>query len=236
MSSLTKRYTLEIASGIKAPVTVHISQGDSGQAISFDIENNGVKYEFFDETVTVYGTRVDGAVFGPYACTFYGNTVSFAIQPDMSAFAGPCVAEISITSSSGVKVGSANFAILVEQSAFPNGISYSTDRSVYEAILKYVQNASSVDLSNAMNNAVKVSNNYSKDLNNTLSSSVDQKINNLSSTLNERISNLVVAAGGSNITEVVDARAPFSGSSKSSLHDRLDLFLEYDVVTTIADI
>lgn len=132
------KYYLNIKSGYMAPVTLHCSLGDSGQKITFFVFDGTEKLTLDSASVALHGTRKDGANFGPFNCTVSGNAVTFTLQPSMTAVEGAGIAELSIVKGSSA-VGTCNFAILVENATFPNGVSYDTDPSVYEDILKYVQ-------------------------------------------------------------------------------------------------
>ena len=129
---------LNTKSGYMAPVTIHCSYGDSGQTVTFYLFDGSEKLDLTGATVSVHGIRKDGVHFGPFACTLSGNAVSFKIQSSMTAVEGGAIAELTIAKGS-VVVGSANFAILVENATFPVSVSYSTDPSVYQDILNYVQ-------------------------------------------------------------------------------------------------
>jgi hypothetical protein len=139
----------------------------------------------------------------------------------MSAVAGSAIAEIVIVRSNE-KVGTANFAILVENSVFPDGVSYDTDPSVYEDILKYVQeNNSSI--------TARV-NSYEKSTTSRMANheaTVANQISTFKTEVNNTVSQIIAQAGTDN-TEIVNARMIFDGTSKSTLKLRLDQFLEYD--------
>lgn len=138
-SELAKsKYYLNVRSGYMAPVTLHCSYGDSGHEITFYIFDGGDKYTLDGCSVTIHGTRKDGANFGPFNCTVSGNMVTFTLQSAMTAVEGSAIAEFSIVNG-GTTVGTCNFGILVENAVFPNGVSYDSDPSVYQDILKYVQ-------------------------------------------------------------------------------------------------
>lgn len=232
MSISNQKYYLDLSSGTRAPVTVHVSQGDVGRTISFEIRNGGSIFEFNGESVTVHGTRTDGANFGPFACTYSNSVVSFNTTSSMTAVAGSAIAELSIVNSSNQKVGTANFAILVENSVFPDGLSYSTDPSVYEDILRYVQSINSNIATNAINTAK-----YYTDSRVNTAVGNEQSARIASETaINNRISNLVVASSDPNIAEVVDARVDFSGTTNSSLASRLTKFLEFSTISYTEDI
>lgn len=133
-------YKLNIRSGYTAPITVHCSYGDSGEKVEFIICDGDTEYSLDGTTAYVHGYRRDGADFGPYSCTINDNKVSFTLTTGMTMCEGGHIAEIVISKGSKV-TGTANFGILVERAAFPNGISYSSDPAVYKSILNYVSNA-----------------------------------------------------------------------------------------------
>lgn len=140
MAILFPNHELNLVPGVSAPVTVHVSQGDTGRTITFYLVNGTEKFPIpvTGITATVHGIRKDGAGFGPYPCTIGDGKVSFALQESMTAVAGPAMAEITLADADE-SVGSANFAIMVEDAVFPQGVSYDNDTSVYEEILRYVQ-------------------------------------------------------------------------------------------------
>lgn len=133
-----RKYYLNLRSGYMAPVTLHCSYGDSGETITFYILDGGDDVDLTGASVSIHGTRVDGANFGPFICTVEGNSVSFELQSSMTAVEGGGIAEF-IISKNGATIGTCNFGILVENATFPNGVAYDTDPSVYQDILKYVQ-------------------------------------------------------------------------------------------------
>lgn len=235
MSISNQKYYLDLSSGTTAPVTVHVSQGDVGRTISFEIRSAGKQFIFSGESVTVHGTRIDGANFGPISCTYSGSVVSFDTVLSMTAVEGSAIAELSIVNSSGQKVGTANFAILIENSAFPDGVSYSTDPSVYEDILKYVQSMNSSITTNAINTARSYTDAKANTINAAIANEKSARETS-DNAINNRISNLVIASSSPNIAEVVDARTNFAGTAQTALKTRLDLFLEYSVKGTTEDV
>ncbi len=141
MAIITQTQALNIREGYQAQTVVHVSQGDVGSTVKFNLYNGSAEFDVTTFTATVHGVRRDNAGWGPYACTINApSAVSFALRAPMTAVAGPSLGEIVITNGSGATVGTANFAMLVEAAAFPNGPSYADDVSVYSQILSYVQN------------------------------------------------------------------------------------------------
>lgn len=140
MAIINQSNILNLQPGITAPVVVHMSEGDSGTKLSFKLID-GVKTWTNPGNVVaaVHGRRQDGTLFGPYACSIIGDTVSFETDAAIAAVAGSGIAQIVLTDSNNNTAGSANFAIMVERATFPMGVTYTNDVSVYEAILAYVQ-------------------------------------------------------------------------------------------------
>ena len=117
-----------------------MSEGDSGTKLSFKLIDGARAWtDPGDVIAAAHGTRQDGTQFGPYACIISGDVVSFQPDSSMAGAAGSGIAQIVLTDSNGNTVGSANFAIMVERATFPMGVTYTNDRSVYEAILAYAQ-------------------------------------------------------------------------------------------------
>ena len=136
---VNSKYYLNVRSGFMAPVTLHCSYGDSGESVSFYIFDGSEKFNLAGSSVSIHGTRRDGANFGPFSCTTSDtNRVTFTLTSTMTAVEGGGIAEFVI-SKSGSTVGTANFGILVEKAVFPNGVAYDSDPSVYQDILRYVQ-------------------------------------------------------------------------------------------------
>jgi len=131
--AITQKHTIDIQPGISAPTVVHCSCGDFDSVISFEVMNGGELFDCSSYLCSVHGVRSDGANWGPFPVTVSGSTVSFPLKPVMTVIAGPCLAEITIGT-----VGTANFAILVENATFSLGVTYTEDVSVYQNILNYI--------------------------------------------------------------------------------------------------
>lgn len=138
MAILTQKKYLNVIPGISPQLTVHCSQNDTGSAVDFLLFAGSEPFEPVGAAIGVTGVRRDGTGFGPNACTYSGNTVTVTIDAAMTAVAGPAICELIITESSGT-VSTANFAILVEEAAFPNGPLVKNSVDVYQQILAYVQ-------------------------------------------------------------------------------------------------
>ena len=131
--TITQKHTIDIQPGISAPTVVHCSCGDFDSVIMLEVTNGGELFDCSSYICSVHGVRSDGANWGPFPVTVNGSTVSFPLKPVMTVIAGPCLAEITIGT-----VGTANFAILVENATFSLGVTYTEDTSVYQSILNYI--------------------------------------------------------------------------------------------------
>lgn len=236
------KYYLNIRSGYMAPVTLHCSYGDNGEIITFYILDGSEPYDLSGAVVSLHGIRKDQANFGPIACSVSEDSVSFALPSSMTAVVGAGIAELTI-SKSGTVIGTCNFAILVENVAFPTSVTYDSDPSVYQDIFNYVVSSQSTIVDNTLTAAARHAESYTngkisteKAQREAADASEKTQRENADTALSNRISNLVVAAGGSNITEVVDARVNFAGTSQGSLFNRLKLFLEYSVIETVNEV
>lgn len=226
------KYYLNIRSGYMAPVTLHCSYGDSGQEVTFYIFDGSSTLDLTGATVSIHGIRKDGANFGPFSCTTDGNAVTFSIQSAMTAVEGGSIAEFVITKSN-TTIGTCNFGILVENAAFPNGVSYDTDPSVYYDILKYVQQMDSI-ITNRVDahersTSTQIANHeaaVSTRMTNH-EATVATQISDFETEVNNTVSQIIASSGNDN-TEIVNARMIFDGTSKSTLKLRLNQFLEYD--------
>lgn len=138
MPILTQKKILNVLPGIAPQLTVHCSQSDTGSVVEFELYAGSVPFVPEDAAISVQGIRKDGTGFGPTACTYTGNVVSVTIDAAMTFVPGPVVAELTITEDGGT-VSTANFALLVEDAAFPNGPIVDNSVDVYQQILQYVQ-------------------------------------------------------------------------------------------------
>lgn len=136
-----------------APVVVHLSAGDSGIPITFSMYDGAYTYEIpSGAVISVQGTRKDGASWITTG-TASGNEITFTSPSAMAAVEGAGIAEVSITSGSET-YGSANFLVLVERASIPNGVSYSSDPSVFQDILNYVKSGIAQGMVTATSGAV----------------------------------------------------------------------------------
>ena len=185
--AITQNHVINIQPGVSAPLVIHCSQGDTGTQINLTVVNGDEVFDCSSYACSVHGVRSDGGNWGPITCTVSGSTVCFSLTSAMTAVAGACLAEISVGT-----VGTANFAMLMENATFGNGVTYSNDVSVYQNIL----------------NAVQAEKNERIHADNSLSSRIFQN--------DARINNLVGNTGNSN-SEIVDARVGADGVTYDTL-------------------
>ena len=184
--AITQKHTIDIQPGISAPTIVHCSCGDFDSVISFEVMNGGELFDCSSYLCSVHGVRSDGANWGPFSVTVSGSTVSFPLKPVMTVIAGPCLAEITIGT-----VGTANFAILVENATFSLGVTYTEDTSVYQSILNYIMGVIpgiQTEAANNINQAIDQMNTKA----NSLVTAATANMNNVArSTVNQWIFNHV---------------------------------------------
>ena len=137
MAILNQKKILNVIPGITPQLTVHCSQSDEGSTVEFELYAGSVPFES-DGTASVQGIRKDGTGFGPEAVALDGSTATVTLSTAMTGAAGPALCEITITETGG-SVSTANFALLVEEAAFPNGPLVENSVDVYQQILQYVQ-------------------------------------------------------------------------------------------------
>ena len=130
--AITQNHIINIQPGVSAPLVIHCSQGDTGTQINLTVVNGDETFDCSSYACSVHGVRSDGGNWGPITCTVSGSTVCFSLTSAMTAVAGACLAEISVGT-----VGTANFAILVENATFSLGVTYTEDVSLYQSILSY---------------------------------------------------------------------------------------------------
>lgn len=105
--------TLNIIQGYSHSV-LKLSQYDKGYNVAATIRKGVEAYEIpTDYTVTVEGRKPDNTGY-QYPATFEGDTVTFPVMDQMTVLAGRSVAEVVFYDADSVRVGTANFSILVE--------------------------------------------------------------------------------------------------------------------------
>lgn len=109
--------TLRMTPGGIPPV-IHLNQYDKGLTqLVFQLSDDAGYYEIPDGvSVYIIGTKPDQTGY-QYTCTYSGHTVTVAVQDQMTVCAGRYAAEIRVISSDTGIIGTANFAVAVEQSA-----------------------------------------------------------------------------------------------------------------------
>ena len=138
MAILNQGANLNLIPGISAQVVVHLSQGNVGDTITFYLFSGSEPFSGTGVAVALNGVRRDGVGFTA-PCIIAGNVVTVTVTEGMTALEGYALAELVLTDGGGDSVGTANFALAIEEGTFPNGPTYDTDISVYQQILQYVQ-------------------------------------------------------------------------------------------------
>ncbi len=128
-----REYDLNLIPG-SVPEIVKINQYDKGIQYAFTIYQGEKKFSIpAGSTVLLTGTKPDGLGF-TYSCTFSGAVVSVTIGDQVAVLNGKVDAEITIISSSSVRLGTANFVFLVEPAALQDDTAVSD--SDFPAIVK----------------------------------------------------------------------------------------------------
>ena len=144
MAILNQAANLNLIPGTSAQVVVHLSQGNIGDTLTFYLYSGSEPFSGTGVAVAANGVRKDGAGFTA-PCVIVGNVVTVTVTEGMTALPGYALAELVLTDGGGNSVGTANFALAIEEGTFPNGPSYDTDISVYQQILQYVQSYPAID-------------------------------------------------------------------------------------------
>lgn len=128
-----REYDLNLIPG-SVPEIVKINQYDKGIQYAFTIYQGEKKFSIpAGSTVLLTGIKPDGLGF-TYSCTFSGAVVSVTIGDQVAVLNGKVDAEITIISSSSVRLGTANFVFLVEPAALQDDTAVSD--SDFPAIVK----------------------------------------------------------------------------------------------------
>jgi len=219
--AITQNHVINIQPGVSAPLVIHCSQGDTGTQINLTVVNGDEEFDCSSYACSVHGVRSDGGNWGPITCTVSGSTVCFSLTSAMTAVAGACLAEISVGT-----VGTANFAMLMENATFGNGVTYSNDVSVYQNILNAVQAGLSLAeaaVTNEKNERIAAVTNEKDERIAAVTNEKDERVNadnSLSSRISQndaRINNLIVSSGSDSSAEVIDARTGYD----STVYDTL---------------
>lgn len=189
--AITQKHTIDIQPGISAPTVVHCSCGDFDSVIMLEVTNGGELFDCSSYVCSVHGVRSDGANWGPYPVTVNGSTVSFPLRSAMTAISGPCLAEITVGT-----VGTANFAILVENATFGVGVTYTEDVSVYQNILNYVMNFVQDARSDVNANVTTAINQMTADANRMVDAATANMNDTAKNAVNQWLSNNVSTGNG----------------------------------------
>lgn len=117
----TQTIELDLTPGGVSPF-LYVSQGDYGtRNLVFNLMLNGQPYTIPNTvtTVSLEGITKGGNVFN-VTCTKSGSTVTASLTADMTADIGMDICQIALKNSSGERLGTANFFIVVEMS--PGGV------------------------------------------------------------------------------------------------------------------
>lgn len=116
MALISIKRNVDLQPGLNAPAVFNCSQSDKGTTIMLGLMNGGNDYTVpSGVTITIRGSRSNGAVFTPTSATFSGSTVSFTLTEEMTDTAGPTLCEAVLEQGNNV-LGTANFIINVEGS------------------------------------------------------------------------------------------------------------------------
>lgn len=116
MALISIKRNVDLQPGLNAPAVFNCSQSDKGTTIMLGLMNGGNDYTVpSGVTITIRGSRSNGAVFTPASATFSGSTVSFTLTEEMTDTAGPTLCEAVLEQGNNV-LGTANFIINVEGS------------------------------------------------------------------------------------------------------------------------
>lgn len=247
--AITQNHVINIQPGVSAPLVIHCSQGDTGTQINLTVVNGDEEFDCSSYACSVHGVRSDGGNWGPITCTVSGSTVCFSLTSAMTAVAGACLAEISVGT-----VGTANFAILVENATFGNGVTYSNDVSVYQNILNAVQAGLSLAeaaVTNEKNERIAAVNTEAtarQTADNTLQGNINSEAStraSADSNLQSQINQIVAPSGEApSAAEVQNARIGADGvtydtlgtairSQFNDINETLDNFIDYKTTRNI---
>lgn len=116
MALISIKRNIDLQPGLNAPAVFNCSQGDKGTTMMLGLMNGGNDYTVpSGVTITIRGSRSNGAVFTPVSATSSGSTVSFTLTEEMTDTAGPTLCEAVLEQGNNV-LGTANFIINVEGS------------------------------------------------------------------------------------------------------------------------
>lgn len=139
---ITQHYNINLTPSDNKQTVVYCSQYDNGsRTIEFTLYNYGEQF-YLDENdlVSVRGTKKDNTGF-EFSCANNISSVSFAIDEQMTLFAGRTPCELRIIRGNEV-LGSMNFILSVEASPLEeNTVISETTLPYYESLLLSAQTA-----------------------------------------------------------------------------------------------
>lgn len=206
MAIVTRNNVLNLQPGLSAPVVVHVSQGDQGYPLKFYLVNGD---EIYPVPYNVTITMTGTRIDGSHFGPYSCSFVGNEVTTTIRA---------AITRLAGSAIAELTLTNNSGEVVGSANFGFMIEECTIPEGVTY-SNDSSIyqDILKYVQTAT----------------ATDAGLINA---LDERISNLVVEAGGSDITEVVDARMSFGGVAQTVLKDRIDLFLEYDVVEATSEV
>lgn len=208
----TQTIELDLTPGGVSPF-LYVSQGDYGtRNLVFNLMLNGQPYTIPSSvtTVSLEGITKGGNMFN-VTCTKSGSTVTASLTADMTADIGMDICQIVLKNSSGERLGTANFFIVVELS--PGGVKLLYGNVYWSELSKSwavggtgIRNGEDTD--NAM---------YYASIVNDVRPQLDENTNQIS--VLESLINQYVTPSTEQPTEVVAARVGFDGTTYENLGD-----------------
>lgn len=107
--------TLNIIKGYGLDPVLNVSQLDKGYTVACTVQKGAEAFTPpTGSTATVEGRKPDGTGY-QYAATIDGSTVTFTMAEQMTVLSGRSMAEIVFYDADAVRIGTANFYLLVEE-------------------------------------------------------------------------------------------------------------------------
>ena len=206
----TQTIELDLTPGGVSPF-LYVSQGDYGtRNLVFNLMLNGQPYTIPSSVnrITLEGVTKRGNLFN-VTCTYSGSTATASLTADMTADIGMDICQVVLFETSGGRLGTANFFIVVEQSPANIKILYS---NVYWAELakSWAVGGTNTRLHEDTDNAK-----YYSEIVSDVKPQVDSNTNDVA-VLKEQVNQYIVPSE-QHPDEVVDARIGFDGTSFDTL-------------------